>query len=98
MEAGPIGNWAAQVANDHTTKVFICDPRENALIYKGSHKHDKVDTKKLCRLLRLNEFKEVYRPENDQRALFKAAVQPLLLAEVRSPVRQIRVAGRVSII
>jgi len=75
MEAGPMSNWVAQVANDLLTKVFICDPRENALIYKSSHKHDKVDTKKLCRLLRLNEFKEVYRPENDQRAIFKAAVQ-----------------------
>ena len=32
IEAGPMSNWAAQVANDHTTKVFICDPRENALI------------------------------------------------------------------
>ena len=75
IEAGPMSNWAAQVANDHLTKVFICDPRENALIYKSSPKFDKIDTKKLCRLLRLNEFKEVYRPENDQRAIFKAAVQ-----------------------
>jgi transposase len=75
MEAGPLSNWTAQVANDLVNKVFICDPRENALIYKSSKKHDKVDTKKLCRLLRLNEFKEVYRPENDQRAIFKAAVQ-----------------------
>ncbi len=75
MEAGPMSNWAAQVANDHVTKAYICDPRENALIYNSSRKHDKVDTKKLCRLLRLNEFKEVYRPENDQRAIFKAAVQ-----------------------
>ena len=75
MEAGPMSNWAAQVANDHVTKAYICDPRENALIYNSSYKHDKVDTKKLCRLLRLNEFKEVYRPENDQRAIFKAAVQ-----------------------
>ena len=71
MEAGPMSNWAAQVANDHTTQVFICDPRENALIYKSSHKHDKVDTKKLCRLLRLNEFKEVYRPENDSASFLK---------------------------
>ena len=78
MEAGPMSNWAAQVANDHATEVFICDPRENALIYKSCYKHDKVDTKKLCRLLRLNEFKEVYRPENDQRAIFKAAVQHYL--------------------
>ncbi|MBT8370296.1 MAG: transposase [Deltaproteobacteria bacterium] len=75
IEAGPMSNWATQIASDHVTTAFICDPRENALIYKSSHKHDKVDTKKLCRLLRLNEFKEVYRPENDQRAIFKAAVQ-----------------------
>ncbi len=78
IEAGPLSNWVAQVANDHVTKVIICDPRENALIYKSSQKRDKVDTKKLCRLLRLNEFKEVYRPENDQRAIFKAAVQHYL--------------------
>ena len=75
MEAGPMSNWATQIANDHVTTAFICDPRENALIYNSSYKHDKIDTKKLCRLLRLNEFKEVYRPENDQRAIFKAAVQ-----------------------
>lgn len=78
IEAGPMSNWVAQVASDHVTQVIICDPRENALIYKSSKKNDKVDTKKLCRLLRLGEFKEVYRPENDQRAVFKAAVQHYL--------------------
>jgi transposase len=75
MEAGPLSYWVAQVANDHVTEVIISDPRENALIYKSSQKHDKVDTKKLCRLLRLGEYKAVYRPENDQRAIYKAAVQ-----------------------
>jgi len=75
IEAGAMSNWVAQVANDYLTQVIICDPRENALIYKSSPKNDKVDTKKLCRLLRLGEFKAVYRPENDQRAIFKAAVQ-----------------------
>jgi transposase len=78
MEAGPLSYWAAQIANDHVTKVIISDPRENALIYKSSQKWDKVDTKKLCRLLRLGELKEVYRPENDKRAIFKAAVQHYL--------------------
>ena len=78
MEAGPLSNWAAQVANDHVTEAIICDPRKNALIYKSSNKRDKVDTKKLCRLLRLGEYKAVYRPENDQRAIFKAAVQHYL--------------------
>ncbi len=32
----------------------------------------------MCRLLRLGEFKAVYRPENDQRAIFKAATQHYL--------------------
>jgi transposase len=75
MEAGPLANWVAQTASPYITRVFISDPRENALIYKSSLKKDKIDTKKMCRLLRLNEFKEVYRPESDERAIFKAAVQ-----------------------
>ncbi|MHC4858170.1 MAG: transposase [Planctomycetota bacterium] len=75
IEAGPLANWVAQTANPYVTQVFICDPRENALIHKASTKDDKLDARKLCRLLRLNEFKEVYRPENDERAIFKAAVQ-----------------------
>jgi transposase len=78
MEAGPLANWVAQTATPYVTEVFISDPRENALIYKSSLKKDKIDTKKMCRLLRLNEFNEVYRPENDQRAIFKAAVQHYL--------------------
>jgi transposase len=78
IEAGSLANWVAQTASDYVTQVFISDPRENALIYKSSQKYDKVDTKKLCRLLRLNEFKEVYRPESDQRAIFKASAQHYL--------------------
>lgn len=78
IEAGPMSNWVAQVANDHVTEAIICDPRENALIFKGCQKDDRIDTKKLCRLLRLGEFKSVYRPENDQRAIFKAGVQHYL--------------------
>ena len=75
MEAGPLANWVAQTATPFVTEAFISDPRENALIYNSSVKKDKIDTQKLCRLLRLNEFKAVYRPENDQRAIFKAALQ-----------------------
>jgi transposase len=78
IEAGPLANWVAQTANAYVTRVIICDPRKNALIYKSSNKRDKVDTQKLCRLLRLGEFQQVYRPQNDQRAIFKAAVQHYL--------------------
>ena len=75
LEESTLAYWAAQVAMPYVTKVISCDPRENALIYHSSIKRDKIDTKKLCRLLRLGELKEVYHPENDDRAIFKAAVQ-----------------------
>jgi transposase len=78
IEAGPMANWVAQTATAYVTQVIICDPRENALIHKASNKRDEFDTQKLCRLLRLGEFKQVYRPESDQRAIFKAAVQHYL--------------------
>ena len=75
IEEATLTYWAAQVAAPYVTKVIACDPRENALIYRSPNKRDKVDTKKLCRLLRLDELNEVYHPENDDRAIFKAAVQ-----------------------
>jgi transposase len=75
LEEGNLAYWAAQVAGPCVTEVISCDPKENALIFKGSNKRDKIDTRKLCRLLRLGELKRVYHPENDDRAIFKAAVQ-----------------------
>jgi transposase len=67
-----------QVASPHVAEVIVCDPRENALIFKSPNKKDKVDTRNLCRLLRLGELKHVYHPQDDKRAIFKAAVQHYL--------------------
>jgi len=75
LEESTLAYWAAQVAKAHVTEVISSDPKENALIFRGTNKADKVDTKKLCRLLRLGELKRVYHPENDDRAIFKAAAQ-----------------------
>lgn len=75
LEESTLAHWAAQVARPHVTAVLVCDPRYNALIYGGAVKRDPVDTEKLCRLLRLGELKEVYHPQEDHRAIFKAAVQ-----------------------
>ena len=75
IEEGTLAHWAAQVASAYVNQVIICDPTENALIYKSSNKKDRFDTRKLCRLLRLGELKQVYHPEDDERAIFKAAVQ-----------------------
>jgi len=73
IEQGPLTYWAAQVASPYVYQVIPCDPRANALIYKNPYKKDKVDTKNLCRLLRLGELHHVYQPQDDNRALYKAA-------------------------
>jgi len=73
IEQGPLTYWAAQTARPYVDQVVTCDPRANALIFKNPYKKDKVDTKNLCRLLRLGELNHVYQPENDHRAIFKAA-------------------------
>jgi transposase len=75
FEESNLAYWVAQVASPYVSQVIPCDPKENALIYKSPHKRDKVDTKKLCRLLRLGELKRVYHPESDHRAIFKAAAR-----------------------
>jgi transposase len=78
IEEGTLTYWAAQVASPYVTEVIACDPRENALIFKSPNKKDPVDTRSLCRLLRLNELKRVYQPQNDERAIFKTAAQHYL--------------------
>lgn len=75
LEECNLAYWVAQVAKPHVTEVISSDPKENALIFRSPNKRDKVDTQNLCRLLRLGELKIVYQPENDERAIFKAAAQ-----------------------
>jgi transposase len=75
LEESNLAYWVAQAARAYVTEVISSDPKENALIYRSANKRDKVDTHKLCRLLRLGELKRVYHAENDERAIFKAAVQ-----------------------
>jgi transposase len=78
IEEGPLAYWIAQTLQPHIAEVFICDPRENALIGHNPRKHDEADTRQLCRLLRLGELKRVYHPADDARAVFKAAAQHYL--------------------
>jgi transposase len=75
VEEGNLAHWVSQVAKPYVTEVICADPKKNAWIYRGATKSDRVDTEKLCRLLRLGELKRVYHAETDDRAIFKAAVQ-----------------------
>jgi len=75
IEEGPLTYWVSQVAHPFVDQVIPCDSRENALIFKSPSKEDKIDTRRLCHLLRLGALKQVYHPENDERAIFKASAQ-----------------------
>lgn len=75
VEEGPLAYWIARTIRPHVTDVLIADPRENPLISRNAMKGDKVDVRQLCRLLRMGELKRVYHPEDDDRAVFKSAVQ-----------------------
>lgn len=75
VEESTLAGWVARVARSHVTEVQVADPTHNALISKNPHKNDEEDALRLCRLLRIGELKKVYHPENDLRALFKAAAQ-----------------------
>ena len=75
IEEGPLTFWIAQTLRPYVDEIVISDPRETPLISRNAMKRDKLDVRNLCRLLRLGELKQVYHPEDDDRAIFKAAVQ-----------------------
>jgi len=78
IEEGPMAYWIAQTVRPYVSEVVICDPRENRAITSSPKKGDRFDTRQLCRLNRLGELKEVYHPTEDDRAIFKTAVQHYL--------------------
>ena len=78
VEEGPLAFWIAQTLKPYLDEIIVSDPRQTPLISRNAMKRDKLDVKNLCRLLRLGELKQVYHPEDDHRAIFKAAVQQYL--------------------
>src|ERR1700730_15179701 len=50
FEEGTSAAWLYDLLKPHVTKVFVCDPRRNALL-KAGNKNDRVDARKLSDLL-----------------------------------------------
>lgn len=75
LEASSLSRWAARTLDPYVDEVLVCDPRQNRLVSRNARKSDKADAYALCRLLRLGELHEVYQSQNDDRAVFKAAVR-----------------------
>jgi len=75
LEESNLARWLGQLLKPHVQQLVVCDARRNRLISHDHHKHDRRDAFALARLLRLNEFKSVWQPVEDQRVLFKRCAQ-----------------------
>jgi transposase len=71
LEESNLARWISQLLKPHVQQSVVCDARRNHLISHDHHKHDCRDAFALARLLRLNEFKPVWQPTEEQRVLFK---------------------------
>ena len=75
LEESSLADWLYGALRDYVDELIVCDPRHNALISQSSHKDDREDAYKLCRLLRLGELKPVYHSDQGHRAVFKDSAQ-----------------------
>ncbi|MEX2595437.1 MAG: transposase [Salibacteraceae bacterium] len=63
LEQSNMAFWASELLQEVVDELMVCDPRQNTLISRGENKNDGLDTLALCRLLRLGQLKEVWRPK-----------------------------------
>lgn len=78
VEESPLAAWIARTVRAEVQDTLICDPKRNDSIRKASRKNDHRDTEELTRLLWMGQLHRVYHPADDDRAVFKAAVQQYL--------------------
>ena len=52
-------HWLYVELKEYVNRILICDPYRNALLSEGP-KNDRIDARKLCKLLRSEMLKEVY--------------------------------------
>jgi transposase len=63
LEQSNMTFWASELLQEYVDELIVCDPRQNKLISHGENKNDGLDTLALCRLLRLGQLREVWRPK-----------------------------------
>lgn len=78
VEESTLASWVARTLRPSVGEVVICDPRHNKSIQGDAHKSDDRDVEELSRLLWLGQLKGIYRPQEDDRAVFKTLVQQYL--------------------
>lgn len=74
-ESGMMAELVRDSLEGVVDRVVVCETRENRLISSSEDKSDAEDARRLARLLRINEYKEVYLPRRggmDRRELVQA--------------------------
>lgn len=75
IEEGELAGWVYRTLLPHVERVEVSDPKHNAWVAKGPRKNDRVDARKLAKLLRLGSYSPVYHPEEMDMAAFKIMVK-----------------------
>ncbi|MHB8579189.1 MAG: IS110 family transposase [Ignavibacteriaceae bacterium] len=77
-------HWLYVELKESVDKILICDPYRNRLLSEGA-KTDKIDSNKLCQLLRSGLLKEVYHSDDQSYKIRKivSAYEDLVKAGVR---------------
>ncbi len=75
LEEGEMAQWIAGILRREVTRLVVCDPKRNHWIARDPGKSDRVDAHKLAMLLKGEFVREVYHPEDQDRAEFKRVVQ-----------------------
>ncbi len=83
FEEGCASGWLYEIVRPLVAKTVVCDPRKNKLIQSGS-KGDRVDAKKLARLLRLGELESVYHGDKSIKGLKELVQGYIRLVEDRT--------------
>jgi transposase len=72
FEEGTCAAWLHDLLKPRVTKVLVCDPRKNVLLKVGN-KSDRIDSRKLAELLRLNLLRSVYHEDTGIRTVKELA-------------------------
>jgi transposase len=68
FEEGCTSGWLYEIVRPLVATTVVCDPRKNKLIQSGN-KGDRVDARKLAKLLRLGEVESVYHGDKSIKGL-----------------------------
>lgn len=63
VEESQMADWVARALMPHVDEFIRCQPRHNRLVSQSESQNDKLDARRLAKLLWLNELKSVHHPD-----------------------------------